>query len=376
MRIKDAWQAYHGAKVRRPDSGPATLCQYESHWTRFESWITATHADAEHLRDVTPEMAEEYAGDLLEARLSDGRFNKHIRFLDLCFRVLAKPGKITVNPWKNPKRNDGKGIPRREQQEHSRRELTIPELTSILDHADGDLACLLLLGAATGLRLGDCCTLTWGDVDLARRIIRRIPNKTARKGKGEPVVLGIPPLLHERLAAIPVKSRTGYVLPDMAERYRRDVALVTNAVKANVLDCGIDVHAPETGSRIKREAEGTPERDGNGKVITVPTGRPAVVEVGFHSLRHTWVSMHAAAGTPGAVIQASVGHANPAMTAHYTHVQDDTARSVALALPVFAGNGDGPARESLPAWAIEALEGMNARNWKAVRSEMLKGGAR
>jgi len=227
-------------------------------------------------------------------------------------------------------------------------------------------------------------------VDLARGIIRRIPNKTAKSGK--PVVVGIPPALHERLSA--VKGRTGYVLPDMAERYQRDVALVTNAVKAHVLDCGIDVHAPGTGERIKRKKDGTPERDKKtGRVIVENTDKPAIVEVGFHSLRHTWVSLHAERGTPQAVIQASVGHANPAMTRHYTHISDETAREVALALPVFAGNGKPSAIPSkvavvcetptawgetastpspLPAWAEQALMSMTATNWKDVRKEMLR----
>ncbi|MFC1453101.1 tyrosine-type recombinase/integrase [Verrucomicrobiota bacterium] len=379
LRIKDAWQAYLRAKVKRPDSGPATLRQYEGHWTRFENWITEAHPEAVHLRDVTPEMAEEYAENLLGA-VSGGRFNKHVRFLDLCFRVLAKPGRITLNPWRNPKRNDGEGIPRRDQQTHNRRELTLAELTRVLDRADqvdADLAFLLYLGAATGLRLGDCATLQWGEVDLARKIIRRIPNKTAKKG--EPVKVGIPPALHKRLSA--VKGRTGYVLPRMQETYCTDATRITNVVRAHFLDCGIDVHAQGTGKRIKRKADGSPVRDkGSGRAVVEDTGKPAVVDVGFHSLRHTWVSMHAERGTSQAVIQDSVGHANPSMTKHYTHISEQTARETALALPVFAGKGNSlPQREPLPAWAQEmvqsikaAADRLNARNWKRVKADVAK----
>ncbi len=363
LRIKDAWKAYLQAP-ERPDSGPLTLEQYESHWNRFENWIGTAHPEAVYLRDVTPAMAAEYASDLSAANLSGNRFNKHIGFLRLCFRALADVARITANPFEK--------IKRKNQRPHSRRELTIPELTTILERADGDLALLLYLGAATGLRLGDCCTLTWGEVDLVRGIIRRIPNKTAKSGK--PVVVGIPPALHRRLDERPGRRRTGYVLPGMAEQYRRDASLVTNAVKDHVLDCGIDVHAPGTGSRIKRKEDGTPERDNDtGKVITEDTKAAAVVEVGFHSLRHTWVSMHAAAGTPGAVIQASVGHANPAMTAHYTHVNEITARDVARALPAFAGDGE-QRREPLPGWAKELIESLTEKNVKSVKAELLKGG--
>ena len=80
--------------------------------------------------------------------------------------------------------------------------------------------------------------------------------------------------------------------------------------------------------------------------------------------------MHAQVGTPGAVIQASVGHANPSMTAHYTHVNEATARDVAAALPAFAGKGEA-LLPVLPDWAVEALEAMNTRNWRRIRKQML-----
>jgi len=360
LRVSEAWEAFCAAPKKREPSD-TTLRGYAGHWKRFCAWVESEHAGVEYLRDITPDIAEAYAQDLIDSRLSPNRYNKHRDFLHRLFSLLRKKARMTGNPFTE--------IVRRELNTHSRRELTIPELTSVLERADGDLSILLYLGACTGLRLGDCATLQWGEVDLAQRIIRRIPSKTARKGK--PVLLGVPPALHERLSA--VKGRNGYVLPSVAKTYYRNASRITNRVQAHFLDCGIDVHAPGTGSRIKRGKDGAPKRDKDGKVITVPTGKPAVVDVGFHSLRHTWVSMHAAAGTPGAIVQASVGHANPSMTAHYTHVNEDTAREVARALPAFAGNGNpGPVREPLPAWAAEMLEGMTAKNWKAVRAEMLE----
>ena len=57
------------------------------------------------------------------------------------------------------------------------------------------------------------------------------------------------------------------------------------------------------------------------------------VEVGFHSLRHTYVSLCANAGVPLAIVQAIVGHTNPAMTAHYFHESDAALQGVLPALP-------------------------------------------
>ena len=85
--------------------------------------------------------------------------------------------------------------------------------------------------------------------------------------------------------------------------------------------------------------------DENGKpVIDVKTGKPkktgkrAVVEIGFHSLRYSYISHNAEAGTPAAVIQRNAGHSNPAMTAHYVKISDRAAVEYAnvLQLPMAA----------------------------------------
>lgn len=362
LQISAVWDAYIQSP-ERPDSGKATLIQYGGHWRRFTRWLANKHPEILTLADVTPAIGSEYAADLIAAKYSSNAFNKHVGFLKLLFRVLEEPGRVSTNPF-------GK-VKRRTLHTHSRRELTIQELTTVLDKAEGDIALLFYLGASTGLRFGDCCTLTWGDVDLARGIIRRIPNKTARNGK--PVLVGIPPALHARLSAIGPRRRTGFVLPAVAEIYQRNAPQLAVNIQAHIRNCGIDVHSPGTGQQIKRDKDGTPQRDkATGKVITVNTGKPAVVDVGFHSLRHTWVSMHAARGTPQAIVQASVGHANPAMTAHYTHVDAATARDMARALPAFTGTNGGTPREPLPVWARDIIEKMTPETCSKARDSLLE----
>ena len=172
LKIADAWNSYANAS-NRPDSGPRTLNDYSLYCTAFKAWLKKNHPDAVYMRDVTPEIAGEYAASITGAGKSPGTFNKHIGFLKLLFTVLETPARIVKNPFGS--------IKRRKLKTQSRRELTIEELYNILDKATGDLALLLGLGTFTGLRLGDCCTLKWSEVDLIRQIIRRIPNKTASR---------------------------------------------------------------------------------------------------------------------------------------------------------------------------------------------------
>jgi integrase len=55
--------------------------------------------------------------------------------------------------------------------------------------------------------------------------------------------------------------------------------------------------------------------------------------VGFHSLRHSFVSLCAKAGAPQHVVQRLVGHGSPAMTEHYTHLDDRQKQAAVQALP-------------------------------------------
>ena len=64
------------------------------------------------------------------------------------------------------------------------------------------------------------------------------------------------------------------------------------------------------------------------------SGARAIAVYGFHSLRYSYVSHNAEAGTPAAVIQRNAGHANPAMTEHYTRISDDNALKYAAALSI------------------------------------------
>ena len=61
------------------------------------------------------------------------------------------------------------------------------------------------------------CTLQWGEVDTARRIVRRIPRKTARTG--QPVIIGLPAFLAARAF---LKYRRKDTLVLYALGHRRD----------------------------------------------------------------------------------------------------------------------------------------------------------
>jgi integrase len=357
LPIANAWEAYLQSP-ERPDTGPDTLRYYEAYWKKgFMSWLSEKAKDVQSLRDITPKHAQDYAATLNGETASPNTYNKHTAFLKLFFRVLSEAAGLKENPFDK--------IRRKALKTASRRELTIAELKALLESARGELQTLLFIGTFTGLRLGDCCTLTWGETDLDRGLIKRIPNKTAKSGK--PVLIGIPAALLAKLAETPPNRRKGYVLPRFSELYTyrnaegRPVKQpdISNEIQAHFTACEIQTTKPGTGFITNPET---------GKKES--TGKRAVLEVGFHSLRHTWVSLHAAAGTPQAIVQNVIGHANPAMTQHYTHVSEDTARHTAGAWQLNEPD-TAPAREPLPPWARELIEGMTTKNLKERKKKLL-----
>ena len=335
LTLELAWSAYLESP-NRPDSGERTLKDYSGYFTGFTAWMKEQHADKPALRDVTPAIAAAYAVHLARIRLSPNSFNKHVRFLELIYRVTRDRARPAVNPWED--------INRKRVISVSRRELTIEELKRLCLDATGELRILLALGIYTGLRLGDCATLRWGEVDLARGIIRRVPSKTARRNP-KPVLVPLHGTLRTMLDGIPAITRQDYVLPEFAALYIRSSSEMSKRIHEHFEDCGVKTQRPGTGRVVKKDADGKDRK--------VSTGTRAVVEVGFHSLRHTFVSMCREANAPLSVVEAIVGHSNPAMTRHYTHTSEAAAGAAVAALPDITGQAI--VKPALPAADSEAL---------------------
>ena len=350
LSISQVWETYL-ASPNRPDSGESTLRQYQFQWNAFAHWMRAKYADKATLRDVSKEVAEEYASGMNHGKFSPSTYNKHLNLLTLVFRVVKHKARITTNPWEE--------IQRKRLATHSRRELTIEELKKVCQSAEGELKTLFALGVYSGLRLGDCATLRWSDVDLIRGIIRRIPNKTARR-KPKPVLVPIHPVTRAMLVEIPAEARGEFVLPGIAALYMRRIDLVTDMVQSHFKACGIKLYKAGTGQPDK----------------TTGTRKRAIVEVGFHSLRHTFVSLCRASDTPLSVVESIVGHSSPAMTQHYTHTGEVAAGKAVAALPFFIGNDDTRGRTERDAESTLGklrliAENITAENWSAKRAELI-----
>ncbi len=280
-----------------------------------------------------------YARHLFET-VSASTAKTHLNLLTLVWNVLESTARLKLNPW------DKKKITRRQGVVHSRRELTVEELVKVCGTAKGEMRVLLALGIYCGLRLGDAALLVWSNVDMVKGVISLIPMKTARRTQKR-VTLPIHKALYALLSETPPKEREGRVIPEIAARYEQYDAALSKDINTLFASVGIETHAAVPGSKRNR------------------------ADCGFHSLRHTFVSLCAAGGVPQSVVQALVGHGSPAMTAHYTHIGLQTAQNAVASLPDVTGAAPAPTAAQGDVGAVLGmLEGLDKAGLKAVAARV------
>ncbi len=298
--LSEAWKSWE-LNPRKKNPTPATMDNYRVAWDRFASWMGTTQPKVTHLHEISPQMAENYVSHLWAANITPSTYNAHLTFLKSCFNVLKTAGGLTLNPWAD--------IPRMQKNQESRRPLTPDELCTICSKATGALRYMIAVGIYTGMRLGDVCTLKWDELDLKNGIIERVPLKTRRNKKA--IRFPIHTVLLAMLEELKDKSSGPYLFPDEAVAYRKDRSTTSKNINAFFKGCGI----------ATTEASDDEHR------------RRSIARAGFHSLRHSFVSLCAANNVPQVAIMEMVGHGSPAMTRLYSHAGDAEKAKAIMALP-------------------------------------------
>jgi integrase len=195
----------------------------------------------------------------------------------------------------------------------SRRPFTLPELRRILRIASGEWRNLILFGLYTGQRLGDIAKLTWRNVDLERGELALVTRKTKRR-QLIPLAAPLRKLLEESDAG----DNPGEPLFPKAFTSKRTGTL-SNQFYEILVSAGLAAPRSHRANGKGRKA------------------RRAASEISFHSLRHTATSLMKNAGISPAVVQDLIGHESPAISAHYTRIEESAKRRAIESLPDLTG---------------------------------------
>lgn len=170
---------------------------------------------------------------------------------------------------------------------------------------------VITLGFYTGMRLSDCLSLTWGNVDLPGRVITFIERKNARKGKR----LTIP--MHSEVEEFLLNHPAG----------KRDADPVFPSIQG--LGTGGNRGASRTFASIMETA-------GLAKAtLRQKAGEAghAVSEHTFHSLRHSLATALSKAGVMVEARNKITGHSDDKIGQHYTHVDVEQLREAIDKMP-------------------------------------------
>jgi integrase len=293
LSFQEAWQAWLDIPKK---TGASTIVGYNAAWKRFAHW--AETRKLQFLHEVTEIDVQDYAADLWQSRISTSTFNTHKRFLTGLFRKLKAKAGLVINPWDC--------VASLEKEHEGRRNLTMPELQKVIGSATGNMQSMFMIGLFTALRLADVVNLRKDAVNLKENMLEVIPVKTKRLNKK--IRIPIHTILRPRLEHLMKTVEGDYFFPKEKELHAKGSSEITKHMQKHFEACGLQT--TEKSANLHR--------------------RRVIVRVGFHSLRHSFVSLMAAGGAPQYVIQQLVGHGSPAMTEHYTHL-DDTQKTTAMA---------------------------------------------
>ena len=323
LQLDKVWEAYDKSLKRR-DLALTTLAGKQQVWSAFLDFMHDTFPEAKELRNVSIIHAEAYLTKL-RGENSAQTYNQRLCVLREMTRVLMEEARCKVNPWEDFKL--------RPDDSHTRRELTVEELARLIDFASREgfeWRCLFAIGMYTGMRLGDCSKLRWSEVDIVRSVIQRVPDKTKKYRKGKPVTIPIHKVLSDLLMQTPIEKRTGYVLPEIGP-------LLGDAKTIRERSRGM--------SKIQHHLGKIFHNAGIVTSVSVEGRKHKAPDAGFHSLRHTFVSLSANAGVPLHIVQSIVGHESNAMTRHYYHENVAALQQAVEAIPSISEVGEVSAGE-------------------------------
>ena len=277
LLLDDLWSEF-SKKLAGDDVVDRTKNNYERAVNRMVKWMQPRF---KYVNDITLKVAEEYLEYLSEDVCAD-TYNIRLILFKRIWKNLSDEYKMVAGVWEKFKKKKTSKI-------SSRRALSNEEIAMLLNKASThDMKLLIMIGTYTGLRISDCALLKWEDIDMEKKIMKVIPIKT-KKHMNAPIVIPIHPTLMKMLEDTPHDSE--YVSQTNADDYKNG-HIGPHATKV-FKDCGF-----ETSKVV----------DGKTKLIC-----------GFHSLRHSFVSMAINSGMSPLLVQKIVGHSTVNMTDHYFH---------------------------------------------------------
>lgn len=223
-----------------------------------------------HLDKLTPFVVEKFRVEYKEKDgVKDGTINDCISTLSHLFNTAIKAEIIDNNPCRE--------IKRFKVSQTRTRVLTTGEIAMLLNKLQGKDRLMALVSVLTGMRLNEVLKLQWQDIDFTKGLITFVQSKTGK-------LLVVP--LSEYLKGELQRYKTTHASNNLFDD--RPVTKAVATVASNYF------------AKLFRQ-------------ILKDT------KISFHTLRHTFSSIHGDLGTGANTVRELLGHSNLSMTTRYSH---------------------------------------------------------
>lgn len=290
---------------------PITLWFYSHALELFFKWL-GDRADQD-LFTVTKEDVVRFR-DSEAKRVAPKTVNHELKVVRMLFRQAKADGWTPENPAETVKtvKKDRDALHRRSP----KRPFTVEEMQRVMAVADDEWRAMIIRGYYTGQRLKDIATMRTGDEDLMRKTTVFVTSKTGRV-----VQVQMHPAYEEF-----VIQQTSSDDPDAPLHPRAAATVRKNGMRTVTLSnqfARLLIKARLKDKRDHKKREHGPGR----------SGRRVMGELGFHSLRHSFVSHLKDAGVAPQFVEEMVGHDDAAMNLIYTRLDPEVARREISKLP-------------------------------------------
>jgi integrase len=252
------------------------------------------------LADISSREIERFRNHIAKSQ-SPSSANLNLKVIRSAFKKAVTQGLIPENPASNVETI-------KKSSAQTRRPFQLPELKKLLEVANCDWQTMILVGLYTGLRLSDCASLCWNQVDLQAGEITVETKKTSRTQ-----VLPMATPLMNHVANLPSNDDPRSPLAPSC------FDLPSNALSNQFYEL------MTTAGLVKKR---THQKSKNGL-----SGSRQASGLGFHCLRHTATSLLKNAGVSDVVARDIIGHESAAISRVYTHIDSETKRQAVNKMP-------------------------------------------
>jgi integrase len=254
-----------------------------------------THRDVTRFRDEQIKLGK-----------SPATANMAVKTLRVPFALARRNGLILHSP--------AEAVELLPSESETRDVFTVEQISALLETKDNEWKGMILLGLYGGLRIGDAARLTWSNIDLPRRTLVFRPQKAHRAKQKKNLEVPLHPSLEKYLLDLTTSDDPkAFIFPRLSQKRVGGAGGLSLAFRKLMRSGGV------SGDEEVEKKEGKGRR---------------FYALGFHSLRHTFVSLLANQNVSKEVRMKLAGHTSDAHD-RYTHHQLESLRKSIESIPEF-----------------------------------------